>query len=107
MASDDVQVAGAVYLPGPSTGDAGISSLPVRFPWPLRHAGMGCVPAYDWYAEARQTMETGNPVCQPGKACVVQAEGKVAGSAWAPPSIRMDRANRARAERQGWEKGAS
>ena len=43
-------------------------------------------------------MGTGNPVCQPGKACVVQAEGKVAGSAWAPPSIRMDRANRARAE---------
>ena len=42
---------------------------------------MGCVLAYDWYAEAKQTMGTGAPVCQPGKACVVQAEGKVAGPA--------------------------
>ena len=37
------------------------------------------------------------PVSQPGKACVMQVEGG-GRTCGVPPSIRMDRANRARAE---------
>ena len=100
MASDDVQVARTVYLPGPSAVDAGISSSPVHFPWPLLHAtwdvtGIGLV------CGGQANNGDRRPVSQPGKACVMQVEGG-GGTCGVPLSIRWTgKSGQGRAERMG------
>ena len=99
MTSDKVQAAGTVYLPGPSAGNAGISSLPLRFPWPLLHATWD---VYRHMTGMRRPVKQGEaPVSQPGKACVMQVEGG-GRTCGVPPSIRWTgKSGKGRAARMG------